>query len=72
MTQSGHWRRNFPIPHDLQPSFVGLACGRRRPKVGDEGFTTSMAPCRKDREAEDVQMASGEGRTKSSVARASQ
>jgi hypothetical protein len=30
-------------------------------EVGDEGFTASMAPCRRGREAEDVQMASGKG-----------
>ena len=30
-------------------------------EVGDEGFTASMAPCRRDPEADDVQMASGKG-----------
>jgi len=28
---------------------------------GDEGFTASMAPCRRDPEADDVKMASGKG-----------
>jgi len=37
------------------------AMGTDTTKVGDEGFTASMAPCRRDPEVDDVQMASGKG-----------
>lgn len=43
-----------------------------RSSFGDEGFTALMVSYRRDRGAEDVQMASGEGRKKSSVSRAPQ
>jgi hypothetical protein len=50
----------------LEPARLG------RSPFGDEGFTAPMAPYRRDRKSEYVQMASGEGRKKSSVSRAPQ
>ena len=52
---SANWGARYPTGKMSRKRRLG------RSPFGDEGFTASMAPCRRDREAEDVQMASGKG-----------